>query len=243
MNETKEKLSQSAKPIGFWGRIIARLMAIGHRTIYKNVAAALNLQPEDDYLEVGCGSGIFMKSYVSHVRTIAGLDHSKDMVKVASHYNRKRIEAGTAEFRHGDAVQLPWEDEKFSAAAAIGTFLFWLEPLESLKEIHRVLRSGGRLVISLGRNADDGLDHTKHVKNVVGILIGNMLYINLSMPYLLCEGGTWRWQSIIAKLPFNSENICLNWLSNWGMFQKRAGGQRSRVRHTIIGSPDMRKRA
>ncbi|NQE05902.1 putative arsenite methyltransferase [ANME-1 cluster archaeon GoMg1] len=184
MNETKEKLSQSAKPIGFWGRIIARLMAIAHRTIYKNVAAALNMQPEDDYLEVGCGSGIFMKSYVSHVRSIAGLDHSKDMVKVASHYNRKRIEAGTAEFRHGDAAQLPWEDEKFSATAAIGTFLFWLEPLESLKEIHRVLRSGGRLVISLGWNADDGLNHTKHVKKY-----GIKLYTGKEMQAMFQEVG------------------------------------------------------
>ena len=81
MNKTNEKLSQFAKPTGFWGRIIARLMTISPGAIYKNVAAALNLQPEDDYLEVGCGSGIFMKSYASHVRSIAGLDHSEDMVK------------------------------------------------------------------------------------------------------------------------------------------------------------------
>ncbi len=106
MNETK-KLSQAAKPIEFLGRIIARLMAIAHRAIYKNVATALNLQPEDDYLEIGCGSGIFIKSYASHARSIAGLDHSEDMVKLASHYNLKRIEAGTTEFRHGDAAQPP----------------------------------------------------------------------------------------------------------------------------------------
>ena len=49
MNKSKEELSQAAKPIGFRGRIRARLMAITHRAIYKNVAAALNLQPEDDY--------------------------------------------------------------------------------------------------------------------------------------------------------------------------------------------------
>ena len=183
MNETK-KLSQAAKPIGFLGRIIARLMAIAHRTIYKNVAAALNLQPEDDYLEIGCGSGFFIKSYASHARSIAGLDHSEDMVKLASHYNRKRIEAGTAEFRHGDAAQIPWEDEKFSAAAAIATFLFWPKPLESLKEIHRVLRPGGRLVISLGWNADDGLDHMEHVKKY-----GIKLYTGKEMQAMFQETG------------------------------------------------------
>jgi len=128
------------------------------------VAAALNLQPEDDYLEIGCGSGIFMKLYASHVRSITGLDHSEDMVKLATHYNRKRVEEGTAKFRQGEALELPCEDEKFSAVAAIATFMFWPEPLESLKEIHRVLRPGGQLVISLGWNADDGKDHAKHIK-------------------------------------------------------------------------------
>ena len=184
MNKSKEELSQGAKPMGFWGRIIARLMAIAHRAIYKNVAAALNLQPEDDYLEIGCGSGIFMKSYASHVRSTAGLDHSEDMVKLASHYNRKRIEAGTAEFRQGEASQLPWEDEKFSAAAAIASFLFWPKPLESLKEIHRVLRPGGRLVISLGWNADDGMDHTKHIKKY-----GIRLYTGKEMQAMFQEAG------------------------------------------------------
>jgi len=184
MNESIEKLSQGAKPIGFGGRIMARLMVIGHRTIYKNVAAALNLQPEDDFLEVGCGSGIFMKSYASHVHSTAGLDHSEDMAKLASHYNRKRIEAGTAEFRHGDAAQLPWEDEKFSAAASMASFVFWSKPLESLKEIHRVLRPEGRLVISLEWNADDGMDHTKHIKKY-----GIRLYTGKEMQAMFQETG------------------------------------------------------
>ena len=183
MNET-EKLSQAAKPAGLFGRINARVMAIAHRTIYKNVAAALNLQPEDDFLEVGCGSGIFMRSYAPHVQSVAGLDHSEDMVKLASHYNRRRIDAGTAEFRQGDASELPWDDETFSAAAAIGTFMFWQKPMESLKEINRVLRTGGRLIISLGWNADDGMDHTKHVKKY-----GIRLYTGKEMQAMIQEAG------------------------------------------------------
>lgn len=184
MNKSKQELSQAAKPIGFCGRIRARLMAIAHRTIYRNVAAALNLQPEDDYLEIGCGSGIFMKLYASHVRSITGLDHSEDMVKLATHYNRKRVEEGTAEFRQGEASELPWENEKFSAAVAIATFMFWSEPLESLKKIHQVLRPGGRLVISLGWNADDGRDHAKHIKKY-----GIRLYTGKEMQAMFQEAG------------------------------------------------------
>lgn len=178
----EKKLSQSAKPIGFWGNIKARGMAKGHKTIYKNVAAALNLQPEDDYIEIGCGSGVFIKLYASFVHSVAGLDHSEDMVKLATKINHERVKEGTTEFRQGDASQLPWEDKKFSAAAAIATFMFWPKPLVSLKEINRILRPGGQLVISLGWNADDGMDHTKQVKKY-----GIILYTGKEMQDLFQE--------------------------------------------------------
>jgi len=46
-----QKPSRAAKPTGFGGRIAARIMSIAHSPIYKSVAAALKLQPEDDFLE------------------------------------------------------------------------------------------------------------------------------------------------------------------------------------------------
>ena len=184
MNKSKDNLPQNVKPRGFWGRIAVRVMAKGLRTTYKNVATVLDLHPEDDFLEIGFGSGIFMKLYAFHVRSITGLDHSEDMVKLATHYNRKRVEEGTAEFRQGEASEFPWEDEKFSAIAAIATFMFWPKPLESLREIHRVLRPEGRLVISLGWNADDGRDHAKHIKKY-----GIRLYTSKEIQAMFQEAG------------------------------------------------------
>lgn len=172
MSET-EKLARVAKPTGFSGRMLARFMAVTHKTIFKdldkNVVAALNLQPEDDYLEIGFGSGSFMNSYASHVQSIAGLDHSEDMVRLATRYNRKRFKAGTAEFRQGEASLLPWGDGRFSVVLAMESFFFFPKPTESLKEIYRVLRPGGRLVISLSLNADDGTDHTVATRRYPGI--------------------------------------------------------------------------
>ena len=172
-NDQNREMNEAAKPIVFWDRIIAGLIAIAHRSIYKHVADALNLQPEDNYLEIGCGSGFFIKSYASHVRSIAGIDHSGDMISLATHYNHKRVEEGRVEFRRGDASQLPWEDGEFSAVAVIMPFPFWTKPLASLKEIHRVLRPEGRLVISLGWNADELMVHAEHtIKYGIGVYTG-----------------------------------------------------------------------
>jgi hypothetical protein len=89
-------MSQASKPTGFFGRLLARGMAWGHRGFYKNTARILNLKNDDKYLEIGFGSGLFVKKYASHVSHIAGLDYSEDMVKLASSINRDLIESGKA---------------------------------------------------------------------------------------------------------------------------------------------------
>ena len=74
------------------------------------------------------------------------------------------IAAGTAEIVQGDASQLPWEDNRFSVATTMGSFIGFPKPLESLNEMYRVLRPGGRAVVSIEINAEDGKDHSKEIK-------------------------------------------------------------------------------
>ena len=157
-------MSQFAKPTGFFGKILAKGMARGHKDFYKNTAKAMNLKNDDKYLEIGFGSGLFIKKYVSNITRIAGLDYSEDMVKLANDFNKNLVESGKAEFKHGDVTSIPWEDNEFSIIVAIETFFFWSEPEKSLKEIFRVLMPGGRLFIEMAYNKDDGLNHEKLVK-------------------------------------------------------------------------------
>ena len=164
MTEQEKKVPQPLLPRGLAGRITLIFMNIGHKSIYKNVVKVLQLQPEDDLLEVGCGNGYFLKKYASHVHSVTGLDLSELSVKLAVSKNKNRVAAGTAEFVQGDASQLPWEDNRFSAATAMGSFPGVPEPSKSLKEMYRVLRPGGRAVISIEWNAEDGKDHSKEVE-------------------------------------------------------------------------------
>ena len=159
-------MSQFGKPSGFFGKILARGMAWGHRDFYKNTAEVLNLQQDDKILEIGFGSGLFIKKYASHVARIAGLDLSEEMVKMARSINKELIESGKAEFIQGNVSSLPWGDSEFSVVVGIETFFFWQEPIESLMEIYRVLASGGRLVLEMAYNKEYGLDHTEDVEKM-----------------------------------------------------------------------------
>jgi ubiquinone/menaquinone biosynthesis C-methylase UbiE len=162
--KTQEKrLPQPMFPRGLAGRLMLMLMNMGHRSIYENAARALALKPEDDLLEVACGNGYFLKKYASHVRSIAGVDLSELAVQMATKRHRDRIKAGTGDFKRGDASQLPWEDGSFSVVTSMGSFTMFPDPLQALKEMHRVLRPGGRVVVGIEWNAEDGLDHSKEV--------------------------------------------------------------------------------
>jgi len=115
-------MSQFAKPTGFFGKILAKGMARGHKDFYKNAARVINPTNDDIYLEIGFGSGIFIKKYMSHVSKIAGIDYSEDMVKLASDINRRLVKSGKAEFKQGYASSLPWADNEFTVVATIETF-------------------------------------------------------------------------------------------------------------------------
>jgi ubiquinone/menaquinone biosynthesis C-methylase UbiE len=177
-------MSQFAKPTGFFGKILAKGMARGHKEFYKNALKAINPKKDDKYLEIGFGSGIFIKKYVFHVSKIAGIDHSEDMVKLASDINRKLVESRKAEFKHGYASSLPWADNEFTVVAAIEVFFFLNETEKTLKEIFRVLKPGGRLIIEMAFNKDDGADHTRHIKKM-----GLKLYSGEEMKKLLKKAG------------------------------------------------------
>jgi ubiquinone/menaquinone biosynthesis C-methylase UbiE len=162
---TKSKnVPQEVLPRGLAGRFTLFFMNLGHRQIYNNMAKALALQPEDDLLEVACGNGHFIRKYASHVHSVAGLDLSELCVKIANNKNKKRVFDGTVEFVQGEAAKLPWNDNKFSVVTCMASFLFLDKSLESLKEMYRVLRPGGRVVVGIEWNAEDGLDHSKEIK-------------------------------------------------------------------------------
>jgi len=177
-------MSQFAKPTGFFGKILAKGMARGHKEFYKNALKAINPKKDDEYLEIGFGSGIFIKKYMSHVSKIAGIDYSEDMVKLASDINRNLVESGKAEFRKGYASSLPWADNEFTIVAAIEVFFFLDETEKTLKEIFRILKPGGRLIIEMAFNKDDGVDHKRHIKK-----FNLKLYSGEEMKKLLKKAG------------------------------------------------------
>lgn len=142
----------AGKPSGPLGRVGARLMVMILRPTYRAMAAELGLQPDDDLLDVGCGSASLLAEHASHIRYVAGLDASEIQVGMARRRLADRLATGSAEIVLGDAGRLPWDDGRFSVVTSLNTLKFVPDPEGALREMCRVLRPGGRVVVTMGES-------------------------------------------------------------------------------------------
>ncbi len=141
-------------PKGIMGRIAGEVMVRQHRPETAWTLHLLDIQPTDTVLEVGFGAGQGIKLAAERVTSgrIRGIDLSEEMVRVATRRNASAIKAGRVALSQGSITALPFEDQYFDKIMTIHTLYFWPEPHEpehSLNELCRVLKPGGRLVITL----------------------------------------------------------------------------------------------
>jgi ubiquinone/menaquinone biosynthesis C-methylase UbiE len=105
-----------------------------------------------DVLEVAPGPGFLSVELArgGHCR-VTGLDISKTFVEIAQ---KNAAAAGVAaDFRQGNASQMQFSANSFDLVVCRAAFKNFSEPENALREMHRVLRPGGRaLIIDLRRD-------------------------------------------------------------------------------------------
>ena len=106
----------------------------------------LSLKPEDDLLEVGCGGGAFLREALKSGCRASAIDHSPDMVRLASRTNSGSVAKGRLRVEVGDAESLPYPDGTFTCAVMTGVLGFVPDAPKAFREVSRVLRGGGRFV-------------------------------------------------------------------------------------------------
>ena len=135
------------KPSGWFGKKMYSNPQ-GHYKAFRLTLEKLALKPNDILLEIGCGGGVLLNMALKTVKEAKAIDHSPDMVRIARERNQEAVSEGRVEIVNGDAESLPWSDDLFTCAAASGMFFFIEYPMIVLKEFYRVLKPGGRLVIT-----------------------------------------------------------------------------------------------
>jgi len=103
-------------------------------------------QPADAaILEVAPGPGYFAVELARRGCRVTGLDISRTMVQIATEYAARA--GATVDFRHGDAAELPFDEDSFDLIVCQAAFKNFPRPVAALDEMCRVLRPGGTAVI------------------------------------------------------------------------------------------------
>tara|TARA_B100000035_G_scaffold208192_1_gene178070 strand:+ start:659 stop:1363 length:705 start_codon:yes stop_codon:yes gene_type:complete len=104
-----------------------------------------------DILDLATGSGdvlFALREDLGSSVTLTGLDFCEPMLEQARQKRSVRgLDKQTNRFMHGDCLALPFEDESFDLITIAFGLRNLADRVKGLGEMHRVLRTGGRLII------------------------------------------------------------------------------------------------
>ena len=103
------------------------------------------VRPDSRVLDVGCGTGELLRRLRAKYpqAVLAGLDPVPEMLEVA----RGKL-SGNEDLRVGYADSLPWRAGSFDVVVSCNMFHYITHPVEALREMARVIRPGGALVLT-----------------------------------------------------------------------------------------------
>ena len=133
----------------FWDRVAPLYDAFENtvnRASYEGTALAVGqmIGPGDEVLECACGTGAISAAIAPACARVVATDYSEGMLKQA----RKKL----ARFPHvvveqADITDLHYADDSFDAVVAGNVIHLLPEPGDALKEIKRVVRPGGMIIV------------------------------------------------------------------------------------------------
>ena len=135
------------RPQGALGRLGGIIMARANYACGVWVIELLEVRPNDRVLEVGFGSGVVIQRVAAVAACVAGVDLSQEMVEQARARNAGAVLSRRVELRRGSVESLPYDRNTFDAALAINSFQVWQNAVAGLREIHGVMKPGGRVAL------------------------------------------------------------------------------------------------
>ncbi len=159
MEYTDEQLrafaAQLSHPEGEMGIEVAQGMSLNNADMISKTIQSLQLIRGQQVLELGHGNGFHIPDLLTRAQGLhyTGLEISRLMHAEAQKLAQVAIGEGKADFHLYTGDVLPFGDGLFDQIMTVNTLYFWKEPLTTLREIHRVLKPGGRVYITYGQEA------------------------------------------------------------------------------------------
>jgi SAM-dependent methyltransferase len=142
-------LLQARKPDKWFGKVFTRAMNKGHESLADWGLSHVEIGSRFQILDVGCGGGRTIEKLAAIARDgkVNGIDYADGSIAVSCEHNADLIKAGRVAVQQASVSALPFPDDSFDLVAAIETQYYWPDLLGDMREILRVLKAGGKLVV------------------------------------------------------------------------------------------------
>ncbi len=111
--------------------------------VYKKIINRTGVAANDSVLDLGCGSGLFLKMVHAKSTAITGIDLSDELLSIA---RQRNPDAGLF---NQDMNDLPFADKSFDLVTGFNSIQYAGDVHHVLAEIKRVLKDDGKLVIGV----------------------------------------------------------------------------------------------
>ncbi|MEE6148209.1 class I SAM-dependent methyltransferase [Olsenella sp. YH-ols2223] len=149
--------NNTRKPTGLRGRLMLSRMNAEHAAVSDWGMAQLPATSPRSIAELGCGGGRnaaeLLRRYPG--ASLTAIDYSPESVGRTARVNAAEVASGRCRTLQADVSDLPLPTDTFDLATAFETVYFWPGPVASLREVLRVLKPGGTLLVV---NEADGTD-------------------------------------------------------------------------------------
>lgn len=149
--------NNTRRPTGLLGQLILGRMNAEHAAVADWGMAQLPEMSPRSIADLGCGGG---RNAVELLRrypdaSLTAIDYSPESVGRTARVNAAEVASGRCRTLQADVSDLPLPTDAFDLATAFETVYFWPGPTRSLREVLRVLKPGGTLLVV---NEADGTD-------------------------------------------------------------------------------------
>lgn len=123
------------------------LWTVFHLEILKNEISAL--PPDSKFLEAGCGMGQWCFYANTHGHQAIGVDVAKNIIESLNAFIRGKERYRNIKFIVDDLMDSKLESNQFDFIVSLGVIEHFPDSLPMLRQLHRLLKPGGRIFISV----------------------------------------------------------------------------------------------
>lgn len=142
-------MRQVRKPSRWLGRFIVNDMNKRHAPLTDWGLSHVKIQKQWTILDIGCGGGraVGELANAADAGNVYGLDYAQGSIAASRNYNQRLIANGRVHIEHGTVSNLPFSACMFDLVSAIETQYYWPDLQGDMREIFRVLKPGGKLLV------------------------------------------------------------------------------------------------